>query len=1002
MHFIKDKLKEINSKNVISTIIIIIYIIISLFPLLKSGYYFDDSINSYTKGIIKYENKSLWELTYFYFISWIKNQGRFFPFAWYVYTVYTVLNSLILYKIFILISVVINIFLFSCILIKISGSKSITYLCILLIPIMIQFRYYHDPVLSYHFLLQILLSSILLSLIFFHKYLVNKSLNSIIISCGFYLFALCTYEISYVFFVLYFILALFISKNVVKSFKFTAPFFGLAIFFIGLSFYLRSGLKSFGDGYTINIDFLLYLKTLFVQTISSFPLSYFIFNPSGIFSHDIMHIIENIALADLVLGSFIFYFTIIIIKKIEQKLNYLFLLTFGLFLAILPGVLISSAPKHQSMVIGIGYLPVYIQYFGITIIIIAIIAFIVNKFSYPKLKIFATICFAALLSLTSMINIQNNRLVVEKLNIELLYPREILQKSLENAILHDIPKGATIITENENSWDNKYFYYLYTNNKYNVINKNEFIIRRNQEDLNENYALLKMAGENVYIVKYFSINEENGYAKVGKIDNIIFDKLNNDIIQININQLRLFVTKDSFNVLLAKIYSTTIGKTITYPFKALNEYPIQENIKYNMYSLDLNNNILDFDSLTPIKMDLISDSIFNKKDISFSKPVDENNILSTGIDSLIHFGLNENRLLYDFVSDNFVGVDNSADVIAENGSLFTDYSGPIIAKALELTDRYTIELLIKPERNQNAYAHIIGNHPGTNGFEGFVLQMDNNNENSYTFSYGNGHEWISTPSFKLNEEDWNYIIVCVDINKISIYNNGILISSVNTNGSIKNSELPLYIGNWINSDRAFKGIVKEVKISRKSMEMDSISKNWLSISKRLNIDNSKYVWDDSLKINPKSIFFDKYFTIQVLVKPYSKQIPFAHILGNHPGYNNFEGFVIQMDSANNNVYSFAYGNGIEWLESIKFKLDPDVFSLLTITVKDKYVTIYVNDKIAGSRTFIDNIRNSAMPLYIGDWVNGGRHFQGEIKRINIFPEAFLIEDIVDSWDAVVR
>jgi hypothetical protein len=148
---------------------------------------------------------------------------------------------------------------------------------------------------------------------------------------------------------------------------------------------------------------------------------------------------------------------------------------------------------------------------------------------------------------------------------------------------------------------------------------------------------------------------------------------------------------------------------------------------------------------------------------------------------------------------------------------------------IRLNTNFTVQILVKPAAIQVPYAAIIGNHPGYNNFEGFVIQQDNTHQNEYTFTFGNGKSWESPVKFHLNENTWNYFVVTVDARKVSVYKNGVLIESTNVNSTIKNSEMPLYIRNWINYNRQFNGTIKEVMITNSSILPETIKSNWKSI-----------------------------------------------------------------------------------------------------------------------------------------------------------------------------
>lgn len=141
------------------------------------------------------------------------------------------------------------------------------------------------------------------------------------------------------------------------------------------------------------------------------------------------------------------------------------------------------------------------------------------------------------------------------------------------------------------------------------------------------------------------------------------------------------------------------------------------------------------------------------------------------------------------------------------------------------------------------------------------------------------------------------------------------------------------------------------------------------------------------------------FSIELLVKPFSPQVSYANIIGNHPGFNNFEGFVIQQDNLNQNVYTFSYGEGREWMPPISFKLKEDQVNYVVINVngESKTVEVLVNNRLVGRAEFPEQIKNSQMKMYIGNWINGDRPFSGNIDEVSISSDLVTQEHIQNTW-----
>lgn len=185
----------------------------------------------------------------------------------------------------------------------------------------------------------------------------------------------------------------------------------------------------------------------------------------------------------------------------------------------------------------------------------------------------------------------------------------------------------------------------------------------------------------------------------------------------------------------------------------------------------------------------------------FTKPL--NNKMRNSVNYLLDD--NENTLVhYKFDPETLSLILKSQGVVGLAGNSFN---------SLSLSDNFTIEAIVKPFDSQVAYAAIIGNHPGYDGYEGFVVQQDYQNKNVYRFSFSNGKKWFPGVTFKLQTNSWNYLVIVAEQNTFKIINNGQLVGLGTLNSPLKNSTMPLYIGNWIYKDRPFNGIIDEIRIS---------------------------------------------------------------------------------------------------------------------------------------------------------------------------------------------
>jgi hypothetical protein len=146
--------------------------------------------------------------------------------------------------------------------------------------------------------------------------------------------------------------------------------------------------------------------------------------------------------------------------------------------------------------------------------------------------------------------------------------------------------------------------------------------------------------------------------------------------------------------------------------------------------------------------------------------------------------------------------------------------GPLV-----LGDAFTIEVRGTPRRRETSPADLVGNHPGRNHHEGFVVEQDADMNGVYYFTCANGQRWLPSVSFSLPPGCQFYLAVLVERSRISIFRNGVLLVASDMGDVMKNSDLPLSVGNWVNRDHRFNGTIDEVRITEGALSPDLIRLN---------------------------------------------------------------------------------------------------------------------------------------------------------------------------------
>jgi uncharacterized membrane protein (UPF0136 family) len=148
---------------------------------------------------------------------------------------------------------------------------------------------------------------------------------------------------------------------------------------------------------------------------------------------------------------------------------------------------------------------------------------------------------------------------------------------------------------------------------------------------------------------------------------------------------------------------------------------------------------------------------------------------------------------------------------------------------------------------------------------------------------------------------------------------------------------------------------------------------------------------------PEITLGDTEFTIEALLKPTELQVPYAVIVGNHPGYTNLEGFVIQKNGDAGNSYMFTYGDGQAWMEPIIFTLNENEWNYISVGYDNGDIQVYINGVLYSSTKFDMKILNTGFPLILGDWISKDRTFSGEIKEVRILDNRISEQEVLINW-----
>ncbi len=497
--------------------LVVLVNLISLLPLVHSPYLGDDSwCESTLPGLLLLSKMSLPDLCWNTVKDYV-HSGRWYPLMIYYYPVFCFLNEY-LYKCAEVLFVLANIGLFAYFVRLMTSSASLGLMAALLPPLFIQFRCYHDPIMSYYFLMQVEFSLILTSLILLTFYLRKSRAMFLTLSLTAWTCCLLVYEAFYAFWMMHAVVAyLHFGKGSLKRvIKITLPFFLLAVSNMLITLYVRAEFAPRYPGINLNFSISAWFLAFLKQASAALPLSYFI-------SVETLSYWAEVARAyfatDLVIMCIAWAILWCLISdnflerngdRDKSTVKALVLLGTGFWL--LPALLVTLSAKYQQeLKWGLGYLPVYVSGFGVMMLVLALIMIIYRAVqrSYPRLRTATMVAVAALGVFVAGINYNSNRMVIQKYNFGEHYHRKLIENALHGDLMRFVPEGSYVICGAPvRSWDTPAFFRMHSGLTLQVAQLAGFSPDRELGNLSIKDAF-------------------SSYLKQGYLDRYDFTKLNN-------------------------------------------------------------------------------------------------------------------------------------------------------------------------------------------------------------------------------------------------------------------------------------------------------------------------------------------------------------------------------------------------------------------------------------------------------------------------------------------
>jgi hypothetical protein len=488
-------------------------ILVSL-PILQSGFFGDDIWDSTLQGTLSLNHQSFWQIISAFTKSWLV-EGRFFPLNVFSTTaLFYAVSDLSTYQSVRLVFIWLSLLAFAWLVKLISNNLAAGCLLLFLVPMCWSVKVAPDALTSYAIFMPLLAIFIAVALAAFIKFQQTHQQGWIDLSFFMYLSALLTYELGIITF---FLLLLFVKYGPYADKKFLRslwPFGALTLVYGLMNLRLHLNNANVYSGIKIG-SLTKFFPAFLAQLSAAFPLTSYLFLPSSTkifsFSSNFTHFQFSFLISGLALITCICVYRLILKIGLTRSTIQCFILL-GMSLMVLPAALIGINGHYQNTVIlGKGYIPVYIQYFGLAIIILALLGLFNKTRLQQTLKRTLQACIAICISVIMVLGVLLNFNMINTMNIIAQKNYRIL---VENALHHDLlanlPPHATIIEKYE-IWNTKAFYIMHGDKQID-----EIIFSNGFQKLPDGSAI-----KNVFLIDGFHLaNQSDGYVLIGQFKNL--------------------------------------------------------------------------------------------------------------------------------------------------------------------------------------------------------------------------------------------------------------------------------------------------------------------------------------------------------------------------------------------------------------------------------------------------------------------------------------------------
>lgn len=455
-------------------------------PVFDAGYNGDDIVNSFTRGAMTFRGVTLTQYTYEIARAWARD-GRFFPLAFAeVYGLFYLFPDYYAYRWLVVGLVLANVLSFRYLTRLVTGSGGLATAASLLVVATFQVRLTHDPVAGYSGLMQVVLLYLTGSLICLWKHFETGRLWWLIPGSLAYALGCLTYEATVGLFAIHAAVVLYHRPGLARSVVAVLPYVCVLAAYLATWGYLRAQAadRIAPDSlYRLRPDPTFVLPAYGDQVFAALPLSYSACHPRKLMRPDTLSDVLRAHrvgfILTLAVAAVVFY------RAARERRVWLgrgaALAGFiGLSLWLLAGLPVALVYRYQNeLTLGIGYLPVYLQGYGVGLLLALLFSLAAAAVGTSRLVTALAAMIPAGVTATIIVVTADSNAAVAELFVgrgDQFDRRLNVEAALDAGLAADVPEYATVLVANEYpGWHDgisgSHFFCQHTGKRLNVVGR---------------------------------------------------------------------------------------------------------------------------------------------------------------------------------------------------------------------------------------------------------------------------------------------------------------------------------------------------------------------------------------------------------------------------------------------------------------------------------------------------------------------------------------------------